>query len=86
MSDAQLAAEIAALDRMRRRARRPLFSQRQMIARLASGTLPEDERRALRAERRDLYARQQAVKSRGECASRLASMAPAYAAIARAGR
>lgn len=77
--------EIEALDRMKRAQRPTLFSQRQMITRLASGVLTEGERRALRAERRDLYARQQAVKAQGAWPSRLASMAPAYAAVVRGG-
>lgn len=79
-------AEVAALDRMRRRARHPLFSERTMIVALARDALPEDARRVVRAERRDLYARQRTVKARGECASRLASMAPAYAVVAGGGR
>lgn len=73
--------EIAAMDRMRSKARRPLYSERTMIVALASGLLSEGARRTLRAERRDLYARQRMVKACGELASRLASMAPAYVAV-----
>lgn len=81
MSDV-IKAEIEALDRMRRRTSRLLFSHRVMIVALASGALPEDALRAVRAERRDLYARQRAVKALGSWSGRLASMAPAYAAVA----
>ena len=73
--------EIAAMDRMRSQARRPLYSERTMIVALARGRMSEDARRTLRAERRDLYGRQRMVKARGQLASRLAAVAPAYVAV-----